>query len=238
MHLLNRTRYYVPAYRTDKIIQALNSGVDSIIFDLEDLTPSVEKDAARVLTKYALAEADFGAMNVMVRVNGYDSGLTVQDLTVLNGKVCYVLYAKAESVEEILRLDMDLAEREAALGLEIGTIEVCPAIETAKGLLNSYDIARACKRVTSISIGGGDMAKDLKAIKMGTGVELLYAKSHLITVARAAEIEVLDTVYPKKDEAGLIRETEESFMLGFDGKGVISNEQVPIIHKIYVQMKS
>lgn len=47
----------------------------------------------------------------------------------------------------------------------------------------------------------------------------------------------MDTVYPREDVEGLVRETEESFTLGFDGKGAIRVEQIPIIHEIYAKMK-
>ena len=219
------------------ILEALNSGVDGFIFDLEDLVPLADKEAARSLTRKNLAEIDFGSMEVMVRVNNYEIQQTGLDLTVLSGKVRTVLYPKAETVEDIQRLDKEIGEREAELGIEIGSIRIQPAVESAKGLLNAFEIALASKRIHAITLGGGDLTKDLKAIKSGTGVELLYAKSHLITVARAAGVKVLDTVYPRTDEEGLIRETEQTFTLGFDGKGVIRGDQVPVIHQVYERLK-
>lgn len=237
MNGLRRSRFYVAAHQREKILEALNSGTDAIIFDLEDLVPVDKKETARRLTKETLANPNYETIEMMIRVNNYSTPFTALDLELLTKRVTTVLFPKAESSEEIKKLDEDISKCEALLGLEIGTIGIHPAIESALGLLKAYEIASSCSRVTAISIGASDFIKDIRGVKSKTGIETFYAKSHLVLAARAAGVQALDTVYPREDVEGLVRETEESFTLGFDGKGVIRAEQIPIIHEIYAKMK-
>lgn len=237
MNGIRRSRFYVAAHRKEMILEALNSGTDSIIFDLEDLVPPDQKETARQLTKEALADPNFQTIEMMVRVNNYSTPLTTLDLEVVTERVTTVLFPKAESADEIKKLDEDISKREEVLGLKIGTIGIHPAIESALGLLKAYEIASSCPRVTAISIGASDFTKDINGIKSKTGIETFYAKSHLVVAARAAGVQALDTVYPGEDVEGLVRETEECFILGFDCKAAIRAEQIPIIHEIYAKMK-
>lgn len=231
---VRRTRFYLSANNIELINEALASGVDGIVFDLEDLCPLVEKDAGRLITKYALLEADFGNKEKMVRINGLSSPFWQEDLELIKYKPDTILYPKAESAAEMERLDQLLTLKEQEAGLPLGSVKVIPALETAFGLMHAYQIATASDRIEAISIGGADMAKDLKAKKNGDGKEIFVAKSILVLAARAAGVQVLDTVYPiAADEEGLKRETWESLNLGFDGKGVISANQVSVIHDIF-----
>ena len=55
-------------------------GADAIIFDLEDAVSPDEKDAARILVKYAVTNVERCRSEIIVRVNAADTPLFAQDL--------------------------------------------------------------------------------------------------------------------------------------------------------------
>jgi len=74
----------------------------------------------------------------------------------------------------------------------------------------------------------------MKTKRSPGGVEILFARSQIVTAARAAGIYALDTVYSDiNNEEGFIEEVKLIKQLGFDGKSVISPRQIGPVHKIY-----
>ena len=108
------------------------------------------------------------------------------------------------------------------------------AIESAEGVLNSREIAKASERLIGIALGAEDYITNMKTRRYPNGQELLFARSMILHAARAAGIAAIDTVYSDvdntegfKDEVRLIKQ------LGFDGKSVINPRQIPIVNSIY-----
>ena len=63
---------------------------------------------------------------------------------------------------------------------------------------------------------------------------MLFARSMIVTAAKAAGIQASDTVYSNlDDEKGLIAEAKQARNLGFDGKGVINPRQIEPIHAVF-----
>ena len=229
---LRRSRLFLPG-NNPKILQ--DGGVfeaDSVILDLEDAVSIDSKDEARVLVKWALREVDFGGSEVLIRVNSPETEFFHQDMEVISEAVDGIVLPKAESrtdVEKVAAL-LDKIEEEKAIEKEIVII---PTIESALGVLNAYDIARA-PRVAALAFGAEDFTKDIGAERTPDGRELWYARSAIVTAAKAAGVQALDTVYPNvRDDEGLRKETEASRRMGFDGKSAIHPNQIGIIHDVF-----
>lgn len=232
---MRRTMLYLPGNNPNMLTRGHLFGSDGLILDLEDAVSASEKDAARILVREVLRRGDFGDCEVTVRLNGLDTEFWREDLAaVVPAGASGVRAPKVESPRMVKELDEELSLIEERAGLPVGRTKIFCLIETASGLWNAYDIAKASPRVAAIIPGGEDLAADLRTSRSDEGTELEWARRMLIVAARAAGVDALDTVYPRvNDDEGLRRETGFIKQLGFDGKSVIHPNQIPIVHDVF-----
>lgn len=231
---LLRTMLFVPGNDPRKL---LNAGVyrpDSLVFDLEDAVSVNEKDAARDLVRNALLYNEYPC-DVGVRINHISTPYGYADLeAVLKAAPAFIRLPKSEEEKDIQAVDDIISQAEIKYGYEAGSIKLVLTIETARGILNSYNLARASKRVLAIGMGAEDLVADLRAIRSGSGKEIAFARNYLLLSARAAGVLALDNVFANvANEEGFIADTTEGKELGFDGKSIIHPNQVAIVHRIF-----
>jgi citrate lyase subunit beta/citryl-CoA lyase len=107
-------------------------------------------------------------------------------------------------------------------------------METAKGILNAYEIARCSKRLEGITIGAEDLTADLGGERSSDGIAIHTARQLIVLAAKAAGIQAIDTVYSDfKDMEGLRQEAELIKKMGFDGKACIHPSQIEVIHQAF-----
>ncbi len=120
---------------------------------------------------------------------------------------------------------------------EIGSYKktkLIAAIESAKGVVNAVRIATSSDRLIGIALGAEDYVRDLHTERTKAGRELEAARSQILLAARAADIQAYDSVFSNvNDMEGLIAETKYIKSLGFDGKSLISPNQIFYVHKVY-----
>jgi citrate lyase subunit beta/citryl-CoA lyase len=236
-----RSLLFTPGNRPQMMEKACGGGADGIILDLEDSVPLSEKETARPMVAEALEK--FTGRNLFVRVNGMGTGLTEGDLeATMSASLSGIILPKAESAEEMRKLDglMERIERER--GLTVGQVEIIPLIESARGVHAVYEILTAAARVSSLCFGSaeeGDLVADLGCIWNPEGTSLLYARSKVLLEARAAGIEFpLDGVYMNLvDAEGLVREAKLARTLGYTGKTVIHPRQVEPVNTVFTPAK-
>jgi citrate lyase subunit beta/citryl-CoA lyase len=113
-------------------------------------------------------------------------------------------------------------------------VAILPMIETAKGILNAYEVAGASPRVEAITFGGEDFTQDIGATRTKEGKEIFWGRSMLVIAAKAAGVQALDTVFSDLgDEEGLRRDTREIKEMGFDGRAAVHPAQIEIIHEVF-----
>ncbi len=236
MGKLRRTMLYVPGNNASMIADAMIYGADAIMFDLEDSISLKEKDAARHLVFQAVKHIDFGDIELVCRVNGLDSPFGENDIEAMVAAGIHVIrLPKTESAEDIIAVEKLIAFYEEKHNIEVGTVKMMAAIESALGIINAYSIATASKRLVGIAIGAEDYVTNLKTNRSPSGVELLYARSQLLNAARAAGIAAIDTVFSDvEDVEGFTNEVKLIKQLGFDGKSVINPRQVPVVHQVFM----
>ena len=232
---LRRTLLYVPGNNPNMMADCMIYGADVILFDLEDSVPLQEKDAARYLVEYALRYLDFSNTEVAIRINGMDTPYWEEDIKkIIPEKPDMIRLPKAETKEQIKRLDEEISKIEEKSGIKVGNTKIMVSIESAKGLKNAYDIATASIRLQAIAIGGEDFTADLGVKKTREGNELLVARGVLVLAAKAAKVDVIDSVFSDvNDEEGFRMETEKAKAMGFTGKSVINPRQIPIVHDVF-----
>jgi citrate lyase subunit beta/citryl-CoA lyase len=208
---------------------------DGVILDLEDAVAVSEKDAARILVRDVLRKGDFGNCEVTVRINAMDTDLWRSDIeTVVPCGIDGIRIPKVENPKDIAIMDEALSHIESKAKMRVGKTLIFCLLETALGIWNAYDIAKASRRVAAICPGGEDLRADLKTTRSENSEELIGPRRIVVLAAHAAGVDALDTVYADiTDDAGLRRETEWVKQLGFQGKSVIHPNQIPIIHDVF-----
>ncbi len=225
---LRRSRLYLPGNEPKYFINAGLHRPDGIILDLEDSVHPDEKDTARLLVRNALRGVDFHGAERMVRINQLPLGLADLE-AVAPQHPELILIPKVEQPDEIVQVDQVLdrlvGDRE---------IWIMPILESALGIENALQIARAGKRVVALTLGLEDYAADLGVPKSVEGEESLYARTRVVNAARAAGLQAIDSVYGRVgDMEGLATWGRRSRQLGFSGMGCLHPRQIGVIHDAF-----
>jgi citrate lyase subunit beta/citryl-CoA lyase len=227
---LRRTRMYAPGNNAKVLAKGRNPAADSVILDLEDSVAPHEKDAARIMVRYAIEHADWGDAEVLVRINPMSTPYGPEDVRAIGHMVDGLVVPKCESRADVLQVDALLEEMEAEHGVQVGKVGLVPLIETAKGVLNAFEVATASPRNMSLAFGAEDFTADTGGERTKDGLSMLFARSQIVCAAKAAGIQASDTVFGDfRDEEGLYKEAKQAAEMGFDGKGAIHPKQLPII---------
>jgi len=231
---LRRTRSYVPGNNPHLIENAGLFGADVVILDLEDGVSQNEKIDARFLVRNTLSTVDFGESEVIVRLNPFTNRGEDDLKTVLPSLPDAIMLPKTNRAEDIKRLENLLDEEEEKNSIPLGRTKIFPLIESAEGVINAYTIARSSERNVMLVFGAEDFTADIGVEKSKEGRELFFARTQIVLAAKAAGIQASDTVYSDfGDVEGLIKDTQLSKSLGFDGRGVIHPLQIEHIHNVY-----
>ncbi len=229
-----RTLLFVPGNEQKMMEQARTVNADAVILDLEDGVPVGEKEAARATVRRALEEGDYGPQ-VILRVNGFATGLTEADLKGAFGPgVTGICLPRAEGLADTLRLAPLITEVEQIHGREAGTVSIVAMIETARGVLHAFELAEGCQRVRALCLGGEDLAGDLGAVRTQAGEELAHVRRQLVLSARATAVWAIDTIWTDlNDIEGLRAEARRARELGYSGKLIIHPDQVVPVHEAF-----
>ncbi len=228
-----RSHLYVPGNAPDRFAKAVASGAGAVILDLEDAVAVSAKDAARATVAEWVARPRTEPVEVWVRVNAGARG-TDDVRAVVGPGLTGICVPKVSAVSTLQRLHTLLGDLETAGGLPLGSIAVCPLIETATGVVAAAEIA-AGPRVRHLQLGEVDLAADLGVRPGPEGWELLHARSTVVTASAAAGIDPppgpVSTEF--RDLAAFTAETERLARLGFSGRACIHPAQVGPVERVF-----
>jgi citrate lyase subunit beta/citryl-CoA lyase len=232
---MRRSMLFLPGNTPRMLINGAFLGADAIIFDLEDAVAPAEKDAARILVRNTMRYMDLGGCEVIVRINSIDTGFWKADLDqILPEKPGLILLPKTGSAADVLEAGAYITELEDKLGFDRNTVGLMPLIETALGVENAYAIASASDRVAALFLGAEDLTADLRCQRTKAGREIEYARTRLVTAARAAGVDVYDTPFTDvNDDEGIEVDAALAKALGFTGKASISPRHVEAINRVF-----
>lgn len=234
MERLRRTMMFVPGANAAMLRDAPLYGADSIMFDLEDAVSLKEKDSARTLVHFALKTFDYSNVETVVRINGLEAGGAQDVEAMVLAGVEVIRLPKTETAQDILDVDAVITSVEKDNQIPVGTTKMMAAIESAEGVLNAREIAKASDRLIGIALGAEDYVTNMKTKRYPDGQELSFARNMILHAARAAGIAAIDTVYSNVDNVeGFQNEVQQIKQLGFDGKSVINPRQIPLVNAIY-----
>ena len=232
---LRRSMLYVPGNMPGMLQNIPVFEADGILIDLEDAVPLAEKDAARLLTRNYLRSYQDRDKEMFVRINGMDTPYADADLReVLPALPDGIRLPKADHPEVVERLDTLLTEQEERLGLDIGHFKIIPSIESARGVLNCVETARASARIVALAFGAEDYTASMEIDRTKGGEELFSARTQVVWAAKAAGLQAIDTIFSDiRDMDALRVETALIKRLGFTGKSLVNPRQIEVVHEVF-----
>ena len=232
---MRRSMLFLPGNTPNIIVNGDALGADNVILDLEDAVSPDQKDAARILVRNAIKAIGFDNVELTVRINSLDTPYWKDDLEeVVPLSPDLIMPTKVNSAQDVLTLDAAIAGIEKKSGLDAGTVKLIPLIETAQGLENAAAIASACPRVAAIFLGAEDLTADLRCPRTKEGTEIFYARSRMVSAARAAGVDVYDTPFTDvNDDEGIVRDAQFARSMGFTGKACISPRHVRAVNEAF-----
>ncbi len=232
---LRRSLLYVPGNMPGMLQNIPVFEADGVMIDLEDAVPLQEKDAARVLTRNFLRAYQQRNKEMFVRINPLDTPYGYEDLQeVLPALPDGIRLPKAENPELVEKLDTLLTEQEERLHLEIGHFKIIPSIESAQGVLNCVETARASARIVALAFGAEDYTASMEIDRTRTGEELFSARTQVVWAAKAAGVQAIDTIFSDVNDMDALRaETTLIKRLGFTGKSLVNPRQIEVIHEVF-----
>lgn len=234
-----RSALYIPGNKEDWIRKSPQYGSDALILDLEDSVPDREKSNARSLIAELVSELGNSGLIILVRVNGFDSGLTEGDIRGVVKRGLYgIILPMVRGSKEIIAVDKMIGEAERDCNLRIGSILIDPGLETAVGIRSAYEIAISSDRIAHMGVScgkDGDLARDVGYRWTPVGAETLYLRSRVLLDSRAASIPfpMAGLWQDLKDITGLEKFALQSRNLGYTGMHIIHPSHVTVVNKIF-----
>jgi citrate lyase subunit beta/citryl-CoA lyase len=238
---------FVPANSWRMITTAATEGGDGVILDLEDACPIAEKETGRIFARDSIPMLKEKGMDVFVRVNSFETGLTEKDIDYVVVKdLDGIMLPKTESKEDILRLDQLLKVEEERKRLALNSVAILPLLESPKGISAVSEIISGSQRVMGVSFGAGDYSREIGA---GMGVTSLSAeefslmashpRSTIALAARAAGVLAIDSPFFGLviDIDGLVNEARKVKLMGFTGKLLVHPRHVDPVNQVFSPSK-
>lgn len=231
------SRLYLPGNSPSMMINAPIHKPNGIILDLEDAVAPDKKPEARFVVRNALRSLNFYGAEKMVRINQIPKGIDDLEYVIPHG-VNLLLVPKCESAEQIHLLNEAIEAIKQKHNIQ-RNIWLMPIIESALGVVKSYEIASSADNIVSIAIGLEDYTADLGTLRTSEGTESFFARSMVVNSARAAGVQPIDSVFSDvSDMEALHQNVLKSKALGFDGMGCIHPRQIRVIHEGYAPSDS
>jgi citrate lyase subunit beta/citryl-CoA lyase len=218
-----RTWLFVPGADEAAQRTAERSGADVLIHELEDFTPPALRTRARALAAALYARWRQSGALVAVRVNPLETCGREDLAGVLHGRPDIVMMSKVAAPAQV---------RALARIVDRG-IELVPNIESAAGLLRTFDIVRASPRVTAALVASEDMVADLGTARSKGAEELAYVRARFLVECRAAGVEAIDCPYTFSDVKGAAAEARQAKRLGYRAKSLVSPAHAAAINRAF-----
>ncbi len=219
--------------------------VDSIAYDLEDsVTPSKKAEGRQNILAVLNKDRVPNIREQAVRINPVSSGLALDDLTeILKGKHldCLVV-PKVDApsdlhfVTDVLR--QKLPERHTEGSPSFNPVKIVALVESARSVMDLRSICAASPFLSGITFAAEDFALDLSITRTPGLREFTYARSAIVTAARAfnlpSTLDLVSTTFRGEEGRRFLQEeSENGKRFGFNGKQCIHPDQVGTVQEVF-----
>lgn len=234
-----RSILFVPGDSPRKFAKALGTAVDALVLDLEDSVAVSAKAQAREAVA-AMLGSDRQGKILIVRVNAFDTGMTLADLAaVMPQAPDMVMLPKCRGADDVALLGHYLDAFEAAAGHAAATTGILPvATETGEAVLG-LSTYRAHQRLRGLMWGAEDLAASINASGNRDGEAysgpFLLARNLCLMAASAAGVPAIDTVCTTIGDLDYVAaEARAARRDGFSAKAVIHPSHVDPVNAAFL----
>lgn len=227
------------------LAKSLAIPTDNVTYDLEDsVTPSLKATARDQLRTHlsSLGPRSRAFGELAVRINAVSTTHALQDLASLaaSPNLDAVVVPKVDSAADLTFVS-DVLRHTAPERHQAGSenpIKIIALIESARAIMDLREICKATPHLSGLIFAAEDFALDLSLTRTPSLREFLYARSAIVTAARAAGLpSTIDLVCTSfRGEPGLktlAEECEDGKALGFNGKQCIHPSQLDVVHRLF-----
>ena len=213
-----RSWLLLPADKSERFDDAVNSEMDVVLLDVEDGCRQSEKERARREVRQWLEAGN----HAWIRINDVRSPEWEKDLMALGHcpGLDGVMLAKTENPEHVALTASRLAEGTPIVAL----------VESADGLAQAAEIAKS-EQVVRLAFGVGDFRRDT-----GIGssqIALAYTRSQFVVASRIARVAPpIDGPTISNDTQILMDAAEHAVEMGMTGKLCLRVDQAPYINEV------
>jgi len=238
-----RSFLFTPANVARRVEKALTLEADAVILDLEDSVAASDKAASRQRVVEALARPRRPL--AYVRVNAPSTPYCYRDLveTVHKG-LDGIVVPKIESAADLHAIDWLVAALERERGIEEGSLDLMPQVETAAGVQRIDRILQARSlrpykapwRVKRVCFGAADYGHDLGLSPTLDEPELADARARVVLSSKAAGMEgpIDSPWFHFKESEAFARALERSRRGGFQGRCCVHPDQIAPVNAAYM----
>ncbi|EME79091.1 uncharacterized protein MYCFIDRAFT_57842 [Pseudocercospora fijiensis CIRAD86] len=241
---IRRAQLYVPGSST-RFLEKSRSipAIDSICYDLEDSVTPSQKPSSRTNILEILNRARApGIREQAVRINAVDSGYALDDLTaILPGKNLDCIVVPKVDAPKDLHFVTDVLKQilPSRHGPESqNPIKIIALVESARSVMDLDTICKASPFLSGLTFAAEDFAMDLSLTRTPSLHEFMYARSAIVTAARAhslpSALDLVSTTFRGEEGRRQLREEcENGKRFGFNGKQCIHPDQVGVVQEVY-----
>lgn len=227
---------YVSGTDEKKFELAMNSNVDCIILELEDMVTDERKAEARE-NAVRFMSGDRRGKEVGIRINKViPDNKWRDDLAVcLPAKPDFVAIPKAETRDQILSVSALISQYEYLNGLQENEIYLIPMFETPLGIENSKDIA-TLSRVYALTLGEEDLCTSLgiSRRRILNCPDFFYIRQKVLFNAKLAGKKALEACVVVEGLAEYAKEdTINAKAAGYSGRVLMLPEYIDIVNQVF-----
>ena len=242
---LRRSLAFCQAINPEGVKKLIDGNVDCLVFDLEDGVVVTKKEENRKKTLEILKNWDCRGKERIVRINGPGTPFYERDMeeVIRPGLPDAVRLPKCESVEYVKKVSEDLDRIERETGTSRNTIEIILMVETAKGIMNTYNLCTCSERVTAVGIGMEDLTASMGILRRYdlNCMDLLYARQKMILEGKAAKVQVIDSgILFHATQQYIYEDSVNGRYMGFDGRScsIRSPDLIDAVNRAFTPLES
>lgn len=228
---LRRSWLFLAGADQQALSDGCRSGADVLVQELETFTPPERRPQAYRICAGVMAEWRAAGITTSIRVNPLEKG-GVDDLqAVMKAKPEIIQMSLVATPQQVIALDEVVTRLEKEYGIEPGSTELVPNIETTLGLINTMAIAKASPRVTAVLVATEDMVADIGSQRTRAGRELDYVRSRFIVECAAVGVSAIDCPYSYVDNEGAELDMQITRNLGYKAKAIVNAQFVDVVNR-------
>ncbi len=210
--------------------QAQDSGADVVVADLEEFTAAAERPQARERIVDLMAACRGHGIVAAVRINLLANGGLDDLRAVMRGAPDVIFLPYVENAQQIHALEQAIAACETAQGLESGSTEIVPTLESALGIIQAREILLASDRISACLLAAEDLTADLGAERGPDSTELNHLRARFLVDCVAARRVAIDCPFNYRDATAQAADLVWARRIGLKAKCTVFPQQVPAIH--------